>query len=110
MSQSSNRENSHANTLQKHKFKTLNKNSTARILLSRAKVGKMGKFPRPQIKPFAPSFPKASLRQKNKYPELPSLTHRSNSGALNVPQDRNISKEARTLKQILRRPPSQAQL
>lgn len=89
----------------------MNRNSTASILVSRAKVGKMQKFQSSQIKPFAPSIPLISQRNANQFPELPKLIKRSGSGTLMLPYNsKQISKEAKNLKEILMRPPSQSNM
>jgi hypothetical protein len=63
-------------------YKSLSKNSTARILLSKAKITKMQKhFPQKLIPKMA-EIPETTKKQRSNFPSLPQLSHRRSTGTL----------------------------
>ncbi|CAI2385909.1 unnamed protein product [Moneuplotes crassus] len=88
-------------------IKTLNKCSTARILLNRSKPRIPKCLPKGKIKSNALFVPTLTNTSKTNFPELPQIMRRNNSGILCIPKASKISKEASLIKRNLRKPPSE---
>lgn len=72
----------------------LNKNSTAMLLLKRAKVGKMQrKWQQKEGKAVMPEVTDIGKKHRRQFPQLPSLTHRASSALIPLSSNLEGTKE-----------------
>ena len=76
------------------------------MLLRRAKINIPRPFSRQKVIKMVPDIPQQSIKMTQRFPEIPKIMKRNSSGP-SLERNKNLTKEVRALKEILRRPPSQ---